>query len=338
MGDKPISRLRGIIRKLRPNTDQGPDLQVAAFGKHPAWDDHIPDLGLETDRLVQVKRILYLEGIGGNIDAGAWERLGPERSLPGFRHVFAHWEGPDWVLGRIWSSSDGKGRSRYPMIMCVGGERVEFARVAPAALQRLEKAREACGSTTSPAVVTSIVDRAREEVRAMLDEGAASGRPVQVEAGRPGPLGVLAARSEMGPDHEGLTRLLYHLKREMSEYLPMSGRSSSTTRAGALKGRGHHVRVPGCAEGPIETLLLWGEFLLGRFASQVPLWVICPLEGDWADLLIGPPTQRELFCIRVPPAELPLTTDVPYRMDAEFIERVEQEIALSRAEASGAGS
>jgi len=97
-----------------------------------------------------------------------------------------------------------------------------------------------------------------------------------------------------------------------------------------MLGRAYHVRVPVCTEDPVEALALWSDFLRSRFLGKVPLWVICPLNGGWADLLVGPPAEREFFCMRVPPSELPLTTDIPFSIDSEFIEQVEEELALSR--------
>lgn len=38
-------------------------LFLAVFGKHPGWDDHIDDLGIETKRLAEVKRVMYFECI-----------------------------------------------------------------------------------------------------------------------------------------------------------------------------------------------------------------------------------------------------------------------------------
>ena len=43
---------------------------VGAFGKHPGWDDHLDDIGLNTEPLIAAKQYLYVQGIGGVIDAG----------------------------------------------------------------------------------------------------------------------------------------------------------------------------------------------------------------------------------------------------------------------------
>src|SRR5262249_35748729 len=93
-------------------------LALGVFGKHPGWDDHIEDLGLETETLNLAKRVLYIEGVGGQIDAGAWEKLDPAQRTDGFNHVFLWQRGGQFLLGRMWSSSDGKGRTRYPMVLC----------------------------------------------------------------------------------------------------------------------------------------------------------------------------------------------------------------------------
>src|SRR5438477_458719 len=99
-----------------------PTVYLATFGKHPGWNDHIDDLGLDTDDLVNAKRLLYMQGINQNIDAASWENLEPGKRIDSFRHDFL-WHMPAGVggdaecliAGRMWSSVDGKGRDKYPM-------------------------------------------------------------------------------------------------------------------------------------------------------------------------------------------------------------------------------
>src|SRR5262245_1549698 len=92
-------------------------LTLAAFGKHPGWDDHIPGIGLDTQSLSEVKELLYVRGIGGQIDAGAWEKMEPEKHVPGFDHTFLWLKRGHVILGEFWSSTDGKGRAKYPMVL-----------------------------------------------------------------------------------------------------------------------------------------------------------------------------------------------------------------------------
>jgi hypothetical protein len=69
------------------NSRDSVKVHVAAFGKHPGWDDHIEEIGLDSALLVNAKRVLYTECIGGNIYSGVWEKLEPEKQLP-FGHTF----------------------------------------------------------------------------------------------------------------------------------------------------------------------------------------------------------------------------------------------------------
>src|SRR5215469_9189084 len=119
--------IKSLSRLLGSSSKPAPALYLAAFGKHPGWNDHIDDLGLDTDDLITAKRLLYVQGINQNIDAGAWENLDPDKRLDAFRHDFL-WhmkgtgsgEGDSLIAGRMWSSVDGKGRDKYPMVLCAG--------------------------------------------------------------------------------------------------------------------------------------------------------------------------------------------------------------------------
>src|SRR5579862_6325420 len=75
--------IKAFSRFLGSGSKTAPALHLAAFGKHPGWNDHLDDLGLETDSLINAKRLLYLQGISQNIDSGAWEKLdSPPNPLP----------------------------------------------------------------------------------------------------------------------------------------------------------------------------------------------------------------------------------------------------------------
>src|SRR3954469_19188632 len=119
--------IKSLSRLLGASPKSAPALHLAAFGKHPGWNDHLDDLGLDTDALITAKRLLYVQGISQNIDSGAWDKLdeSSDADTPGtigrldlFRHDFL-WHMPSIMLaGRLWSSSDGKGRDKYPMVLC----------------------------------------------------------------------------------------------------------------------------------------------------------------------------------------------------------------------------
>ena len=102
---------------LRDRLDQ--PVRLAGFGKHPAWDDHIDDIGLTTETLVITRRILYSEGIASQLSSGAWNRLEENAQVLEFDHRFVWSREAQSVIGGIWASSDGKGRGRFPIIVCL---------------------------------------------------------------------------------------------------------------------------------------------------------------------------------------------------------------------------
>src|SRR5437763_1714149 len=98
-----------------------PSISLAAFGKRPGWDDHV-ELGVDTESLAEIRQSLYINGIAANIDAGAWEKLPPDQRLPEFNHSLLHYAPRQGALAaRLWSSTDGKGRKKYPLVLCAQG-------------------------------------------------------------------------------------------------------------------------------------------------------------------------------------------------------------------------
>ena len=135
-----------------------PALALGAFGKHPGWNDHLEDLGLDTEALLAARQLLYVQGIGGAIDSGDWNNAGaasatpPEPgelsdAVPDFGHLFFWFSRPDFLAGRLWASCDGKGRDRYPMVVCAHAAHLEPDITAARIVAALESLREACRAT-----------------------------------------------------------------------------------------------------------------------------------------------------------------------------------------------
>ncbi|MGH7967404.1 MAG: hypothetical protein ACREIC_01620, partial [Limisphaerales bacterium] len=127
----------------------GPAATLAVFGKHPGWDDHMPDFGVTSEILAELKQNIYVAGIGGQIDSGAWERLEPDKRLDGFDHSFLWTQGSHTVLGQLWSSTDRKGRAKYPMGACIQLENLRLETVFETARLLTDQVRDACRATTS---------------------------------------------------------------------------------------------------------------------------------------------------------------------------------------------
>lgn len=298
--------LQNLFRRFTSPRGPAPgDIHVAAFGKHPGWADHV-DLGLDTERLADIRQSLYVQGIAGNLDSGAWDRLPPEHRLPEFDHALLwHFPGESTVaVARLWSSQDGKGRGRYPMVaaaQCPGMPPRWALRVA---LPALEGIRSRCRETTSASAVEDAVIAAKEELRPRV---AADG-PAALAASLSAPpvLPQLLGRPELGDNHRGLLAVIYHLERTLAD------------------GAGH-LRLPPCAETFPDSADLWLRFILERMPAaarrDLPILALQPIGQTWLDVILGHPRTPDYYCILATPAALPRTTDIPYNLEPEFIER-----------------
>lgn len=296
---------------------------LGAFGKHPGWNDHLDDQGLDTAELINLKRQIYVGGMTGNIDAGAWDKLVDDQRLEKFRHVFLWRSADDVIVGRMWSSSDGKGRTKYPMIVCYQGKGLSVPWLLDYALPRLEKIEADCCATADAGTVKRILDLERDNVRAAV----AAHPEAQLEpTGFANPLAALSRRPEMGADQRGLMCVLYQIDREMAAFRP-SAKNDRGSRVMTFAPR--HIRVPACGSNPGEVLLLWTRFLLTQLEPSSSIMLIHPLGQDWVDVLVGEPGVREFFCVRATPKVIPLTTDIPYNLDDAFVNRSREAIAVA---------
>lgn len=88
---------------------------LALFGKHPAWNDHMDDLGLSTPSLRTCKKLLYLQGIAAN--AARQQSTGAE--VTSYRHLLLWHRGSEAILLRLIESEDGRGRGYFPLVGAV---------------------------------------------------------------------------------------------------------------------------------------------------------------------------------------------------------------------------
>ena len=304
-------------------SDEQVRVWVGAFGKHPGWDDHIADQGLETELLSQVKRLLYLEGIGGNIDSGAWEGLDEDEKLPGFDHVLL-WRWPGGlVVGRLWSSSDGKGRTRYPMIVCAHCRGLSGSWVAGHCLEVIEALATRCREATDAAGVITAVDDARRKLRS--DSASA---PLALKGPLEGPPAIVELAAEDALGKQGLERVAYQLEREFGSFLLTD--EESGTRSRTIDVRPRHMRVPACRSEAGAACVLWLRFLLERADPSVPLVAVFRRGERFCDLIAGEPTRSQFSCFQSSLARMPLTTEIPYTIDPAFAEQVAARIEAGR--------
>jgi hypothetical protein len=205
------------------------------------------------------------------------------------------------------------------MVACAQCRNLRVPWVFGNILPRLEKVEASCIATTSAADVKMIIENARQELRRLAQQCQSSS---DLTVTRADALAMLADRPELGPNHEGLLRVLYHIEREVERH------GNSSAKGKAL--RPTLLRVPAGAATTLESATLWGSLFVSKFGLTTPVLGLVPLEGDWMDIIVGEPTESQLYCLRTPLSVIPLTTSIPYNMGCEFIDRTNELIAKSR--------
>ena len=299
------SFLNKLFQRFTGRQSQKPgEIHLAVFGKHPGWDDHV-EIGLDTENLAALRQSLYVEGIAGNIDGGKWNSLAPEGRITEFDHSMLWCMKNEIHAARLWSSRDGKGRDRYPLVACAQCTGMPLPWVARVAIPVLDRLRVQCQETTSAEGVTTAVAESLNELRSL-----AAARQASVDA-EPDPpaLPLLLNHPELGENHRGLLAAIYHLER---------------TAAGDPA----HLRVPACADTFTDAAQVWLRFLLDRGGVCLPVIAIQSTAAFWLDLIIGTPRIGDFFCFLASPAALPLTTDIPYTLEPAFIAQARASLGL----------
>jgi hypothetical protein len=303
-------------------------LFLAVFGKHPGWDDHIDDLGIETKRLAEVKRVMYFECIAGNIDAGSWEALDDSARLSAFAHEFV-WRTPGGlVVGRLWSSKDGKGRSKYPMVVVAQCDNLPSSFIASHVMPALAGMQEKCQAAASAAEVIQIAEQTRARLReAMAGEGAGDADSFVAS---PKQLAAMLAGAGMSGESVAMHRVMYEIEREMAPFRPVGkGDGKKTTRM--IDARAQHLRVPMIGASSIDAARFWMGVLSREVDGSVSQFVLVPLvaagEIGFADLVVGDPAAPQLFCLRAGTKALAPASDVPYTITPDFMARCKATVA-----------
>jgi hypothetical protein len=289
---------------------------LAAFGKHPGWNDHIDDLGLETTSLILTKQTIYLEGLSSQIDTGAWEKVGAEGLLDDYDHVFLWQRGLNLIVGALVASRDGKGRARYPMIVCA-----QFSGASPARVWRdwwpvVEGALQDCRATAAASAVIQILNRARETLRGATADATPHSSTSSAAARAPE---SLAGQPDLGPDNEGLYRLLYQVSNQLGAWAP--GRVPA--KLDAAKSRSVHLRLPQVFAAAPVGLQTWSAFFASQLDPTAPRLLLWPRAGTWLDVIIGRPTGADFFCLRANERTLPCTTRVPFTLEDSLRDRAQ---------------
>lgn len=298
------------------------EVELAVFGKHPAWNDFMDDLGVHTPRMADLRQLLLERGVRACVEGGRWDKLEPAQVIDGFAHELLWLVGNDIIVGRIWSSRDGKGRSAYPMIACAELRGLPVEQALAIARPILQNVQERCTLATT---TTEVVDAVRFGLDALRHRAAG------LESGQTGQQdgmhlpGLLAKQPELGPDGRGMHRVLYQMERELAPFVAAAGGPRS--RGGERVSR--HVRVPVGFDDPARAMAAWVATVRLRVEPWCPLMLVAPIGRRWIDVLAGDLAGPELFCLRASAALVPPVSEVPYTIDAGAVSRYDQLLAAA---------
>jgi hypothetical protein len=260
----------------------GGQIQVAGFGKHPAWDDHIDDIGLNTESLVLTKQLLYSEGIATQL--GAWNQIENSGSAIEFDHRFVWVRDQQAIVGAIWSSADRKGRARFPLVICAQAD-FEGVRAIDYLFDPVERLGALCRETKTQEETRGAFDRAQRELNYGI---------------LPPMNDNLFSRIEVSTEESILPALI-----TLSAGL-RSKRQRGPREAG--KTGGSHFRLAAISSQAKDNLRFWAAYHAAqRGAAGLPSIVIAANGREWIDLIIGEPLENDFFCLRANENVFPAT-------------------------------
>lgn len=300
---------------------------VAAFGKHPGWNDHIDDIGLVTPGLITFKRLLYFEGLATNIDAGTWDRLSPEHRLKGLGHSFLSVSGGCLIVGRLWGSRDGKGRAHYPMVICIQMENVGVSPSLAIAMPLLVELEMLCRTAESATAVQGAITEIQRRLSTdLVDETKSDERMVSDLLS----FARLANWAEgMQPYKEGLgfQRLCHRINRDFVGFRQYVSSSRDQVTLFA-----QHLRVPAGDDSDERSFLLWFALLRKNLPDSVPLLLFRPFDRNWLDILVGIPRAEQFAFLLSDHDAIPYVTEVPYTLDQDAYEKSQRMLSVLRSE------
>jgi hypothetical protein len=267
---------------------------VAGFGKHPAWDDHIDDIGLETETLVLTKQILYSQGIASQLASGAWDRIEASGQSIKFDHRFIWARGEQALVGTISASVDGKGRERFPLVICVQSQMGALQAIR-LSLPFAEKLALRCRAAESRKMFRELLNQSHAELNTFPAFPSAD---------------AIAAHPEFEDDNS-ILETLDHLSEALEHRKPSSFDGGDQNRI--------CLRLPAISLAPLENLEFWTGYLERRVRLQAACLVIATSGKLPVDLIIGEPASNDFFCLRAKESVLPITPiEVHPRRAAHF--------------------
>jgi hypothetical protein len=260
----------------------GAGIQLAAFGKHPAWDDHLDDIGLSTESLALTKQLLYSEGIATQLASGAWDQLEKSGQAVDFDHRFVWGRDQQAIVGAIWASTDRKRRARFPLIICAQA-RLDSPRASPLLLDYVGELGALCRIAKTQEELLSAFGRAQSELSRVTLPSVVSNLFSGITA------------LEENSIRPSLVTLSAGLKSKLPRGPLETGKAS-----------GSRFRLLGISSQTRDNLSFWVAYLATQCAGAgLPYFVIAASGRRWIDLIVGEPRPNDFFCLRADENALP---------------------------------
>jgi hypothetical protein len=288
-------------------------LEAAAFGKHPAWRDHIDEDALVHAATAELKFIetwlhgsVFEEHLRRNTFAGM-----PGNDVIDLDHLVVRRLNTGTSLTRVWASTDYSRRSMFPMMVSVDAEGVgmhdALMEVLPALRNTAETIRasamslrstidasdHALAGTVDTDETRRTVHAAMELLRTQLKN--AANRLNQASDDLPASdarelVQRLRASPESGPADTGLARVIYRL-----EKLRASDQGARQAKPDSVR----HWRIPRGTESAEECILRWAALLSCFTDPLLECTFAAPEHAQWVDLFTGTPDASSLEKLRL---------------------------------------
>jgi hypothetical protein len=301
-----------------------PLLALCVFGKHPAWDDHMDDIGEQSREMQEFKRIIYVEGIGGNIDSGNWARLSADQQFSEFNHLLVYSRDSDYFWATLSASTDGKGRSLYPLVVALQSRGLNPADVEREICPLLLELRDSLQNTDSADEVRTKVSATQQKIQTIA---AKQLTPVNTKANH-SMTGSQVAALFANEEPVAASRIFYATQRVINaiSHDPADAPTES-------------LRLPLNDQQKWFSARMWCSLIHSMLGETYP---VCAIEyrskkdktenrKDFVDLIIGEPKPAALFCLHAGLAKMPLVSDIPFELDPQFLQQVRDYLAACRA-------
>jgi hypothetical protein len=257
---------------------------LAAFGKHPAWNDHVGLIGARTETLALLEDVLYRQGIAGQLAAGSWHDPARGVKTPAFNHRFVWSRAGQSAVGALWPSTDGKGRGQFPFVCCVQSEVRGTAAVQLYLEYAATVGEQARGAPT------------QLEVQSILERGGRDLNREKPTVPTAAPLTFLSEQAQVARD-------------ALLSLAQAAVRSNPARPPAVADGPDTPLRLPSLTDQLPIKLWFYAGFL-EQFSPAPPIYLlISSVEpGAPVDCVLEQPGSNAFFCLGADLTGLPITT------------------------------